>query len=209
MAGSGFGGVNGDGRNLGNRREGGGVEGGHGGHGGDSGCSWLTSGWWGKESGGSRAKLCAFKHRAAPAGRTSSLPAFLSNGVESVDIDVTILVNRHFSKLLRERDHSSERFREGRASKEDLPSSLEESQLIDVGETGEEEGQTRGVGGSDELDGDERERRKSDYQGRFDGSEVDPETVDLHKIVRGGRHYGRGRKGRNIRKKKKVGRVVS
>jgi hypothetical protein len=202
-AGSGFRRVDGDGGKLRNWRERGGVEGGdgHWGHGGDSSSSWLTGGRGRKEGGWNRAKLCGFKHRTAPAGRTASLPALLSDGAESGDVDITIVINRHLSELLRERNHGSERFRKGGTGEEGISSGLEESQLIDIGKSGEEEGQARG--GRDELDGDEGEGRESDYQGRFYGSEVDPETVDLHEIV-GGRHYWCCRKGMKIRKKRFV-----
>jgi len=191
--GSGIGRVDGDGWNLGNRREGGGVEGGDGdgGEGGDSSGSWLTSGWRGEETVGNRAK-----ERTTPAGSASSLPTFFSNGAESRDVDITILVDGHLGKLHSERDHGSERFGEGGAGQEDLPGSLEEIQLIDGRESGEEEGQARGGGGRDELDGDKRVGRKSDDQGGFNGGQVDPEAVDLHKIV-GRRHDECGREERN------------
>ena len=75
-----------------------------------------------------------------PAGRASSLPTFFSDGAEGGDVDVAIFVNRHLCELFGEQDRGSQRFRERGAGQEDLPGSLEESQLIDVGESGEEEG---------------------------------------------------------------------
>ena len=187
LSGSGIRRVDGDGGNLGNGREG--VEGrdGHGGKGGDSSCSQLTSKRWGKESGGTRAELGTIEDGTAPAGRAPSLPTCFSDGAESGDGNVTILTDGHLCELLREGDHGSERFRERGAGQEDIPSSLEESQLVDLGEAGEEEGETRTGRRRDELYRDERVRRKSDDQGGFNGGQVDPEAVNLHKIV-GGRH---------------------
>ena len=189
LGGSGIWRVDGDSGNLGNGREGG-VEGrdGHGGKGGDSSGSQLTSKRWGEESGGTRAELGTIEDGTAPAGRAPSLPTCFSDGAESGDVNDTILIDGHLCELVREGDHGSERFRERGAGQEDIPSSLEESQLVDLGEAGEEEGQTRTGRRRDELDRDERVRRKSDDQGGFNGGQVDPEAVDLHKVV-GGRHY--------------------
>jgi hypothetical protein len=195
VGGSGVRRVDGDGRNLGDGREGRGVEGGdrHGRHRGDASCSWLTGRWWREEAVGGRCELSTIKDRTAPAGRAPGLPTFFSDGAESGDVDITILINGHLQELLGERDHGGKRFGERGAGQEDVPGSLEESQLVNVGEAGEEEGQPRGGGGRDESDGDERVGGKSDNQGGFNGGQVDPETVDLNEIV-GGRHYKRGRK---------------
>ena len=116
-------------------------------------------------------------------GRTPGLPTFLSDGAERENVDVVIVVNGHLVELLSEQDHISEGFGEGGAGQEDLPSSLEESQLIDVGKSGEEEGQTRGGRGGKEFEGDQGIRRKSDKQGGFYGGQVDPEAIDLNEIV--------------------------
>ena len=91
--------VDGDGWNLGNGREGGGVEGGDGDgeEGGDASGSRLRSGWWGEESGRNRAD-----ERTTPAGSASSLPTLFSDGAESRDLNVTIFINRHLGKLLSE-----------------------------------------------------------------------------------------------------------
>lgn len=186
--------VDGNGGNLWNGRESGGAErgDGHGGHGGDASGSGLTSRRWREEAGGSRTELDAAKDRAAPARGAPGLPTFFSDGAESEDVNVTILINRHLRELLSERDHGRERLGERRAGQEGLPSGLEERELVDLGETGEEEGQPRAGRGGDELGGDKGVRRKGDNQGGFDGGQVDPKTVDLHEIV-GGRHYERGR----------------
>ena len=204
-SGSGFWRVDGDSGNLGNWRESGGVEGRdrHGGHGGDAGCSWQLGRRWGEEIGESRAELCAIQERAAPAGGAPSLPTFFSGGAESGDVDVTILINGHFGQLFGERDHSGKRFRERGTGQKGVPSSLEESQLVDLGETGEKESQPRAGRRRDELDGDERVRRESNDQGRFNSGQVDPEAVDLHEIV-GGRHHGRGRERKKSRKNRGV-----
>ena len=183
VGGSGIWRVDGDGGNLGKGREGGGVESGDGGHGGDPSSRWLMRRRWGEET-----ELCTIEDRAAPAGRAPSLPTFFSDGAEGGNVDVAIFVNGHLGELFGERDCGGQRFREGGAGQEDVPSSLEESQLVDVGESGEEEGQARGGGGRDELDGDESIGRKGDDQGRFNGGQVDPEAIDLHEIV-GERHY--------------------
>jgi len=186
--------VDGDGGNLGNGRESGGSESGdgHGGHGGDASGSGLTSRRWRKETGGSRTELDAAKDRTAPARRAPGLPTFLSDGAESGDVNVAVFIDRHLRELLRERNHGSKRLGERRAGQEGLPSSLEERELVDLGEAGEEKGQPRTGSGRDKFDGDERVRRKGDNQGGFDSGQVNPETVDLHEIV-GGRHYERGR----------------
>lgn len=189
--------VDGDGRNLWDRREGGGVEGGdgHGGGGGDPSGSWLLSRRWREESGRNRAELCAIKDRATPAGGAPSFPTFFSDGAESRDVDVAILIDGHLGELLSERYHGSKRFRKRGAGQEDLPGSLDEGQLVDLGEAGEEEGQATASGGEDELDGDERVRRKSDDQGGFNGGQINPEAGDLDEII-GGRHYKRVRDGK-------------
>jgi hypothetical protein len=156
------------------------------GHGSDTSYTRLTNRWWGKECVGSRTKLGTFKYRATPAGRTPSLPTILSDGTESGNVDVGMVIDWYLGELLSERDHGSERFGEGGAGQEDFSSGLEESQLIDVGKTGEGEGQTKGGRGRDGLDGDKRIRRKSDDQGRFDGGQADPEPIDLDEIDCGG-----------------------
>ena len=161
---------------------------GHGGKRGDSSGSLLRSGRGREEICGTGAELGTIEDRTGPAGRAPSLPTFLGDGTENGDVNVTIFVDGHLSKLSSKGDHCSERLRERGTGQEDLPGGLEESQLIEVGKTGEEEGQTRGGRGRDELEGDKRVRRKSDDQGRFDGCQVDPEAGDLHEIVRG-RHY--------------------
>jgi hypothetical protein len=122
-----------------------GVEGGdgHGGKGCDSSGSWLTSREWRKESGGTRTKLGTIEDGTAPAGRAPSLPAFFSDGAENGEVNVTIVIDGHLSELLGEGDHGGERFRERGAGQEGLPGSLEESQLVDLGEASEEEGQAR------------------------------------------------------------------
>ena len=183
--GSGIGRVDGDCGNLGNRTEG--VEGGDGdgGEGGDSSSSWSTSRRWREETGVTRAVVDTIEDGTAPAGRAPSLPVFFSDEAESRDVNVGILVDGHLGELPSERDHGGERFREGGAGQEDLPSSLEESQLIDIGEGGEEESQARTGRGRYEFDGDKRVGGKSDDQGGFDGGQVDPKAVYLDKIVGG------------------------
>jgi len=204
-SGSGFRGVDGNSWKLGNGRESGGVEGGEGHrrHGGDASSSRLMSRWW-REACGGKGESCAIQDRAGPARRASGLPTFFSDGAKSGDVDVTIVVNGHLCELLSKRDHCGQRFRERGAGQEDLPSSLEESQLINLGETGEEEGQTRADGRRDELDGDKGVGRKSDDQGGFDCGKIDPEAVDLHEFI-GGRHYEDSRNKKGL----KMGRVVS
>ena len=158
---------------------------GHGRKRGDSSGSLLRSGRGGEEICGTGAELCTIEGRTDPAGRAPSLPTFLGDGAENGDVNVTILVDGHLSELSSKGDHCGERLWERGAGREDLPGGLEESQLIEVGKTGEEEGQAGGGRGRDELERDKRVRRKSDDQGRFDGCQVDPEAVDLHEIVRG------------------------
>jgi len=117
---------------------------------------------------------------------------FFSDGAKSNDVNITIPIEGHLRELLGERDRGGKRLGERGTGQEGIPSSLEESQLVDLGEAGEEEGYP-GVGrSSDELDGDERVRRKGVYQGGFDDSQVDPEAIDLYEII-GGRHNECGR----------------
>jgi len=193
--------VDGNGGDLWNRRESGGAESGegHGRHGGDASGSWLTSRGRREETGGRRTELDVSEDRAAPARRAPGFPTLFSDGAENGDVNVTVLIDGHLRELLGERDHGGKGLGKRGAGQENLPSSFEERQLVDLGETGEEEGQPRAGGGRDELGGDKGVRRKGDNQGGFNGGQVDPETVDLHKIL-GGRHYERSRDRRVLRK---------
>ena len=124
-------------------------------HGGDTSSSGPTSRRWREETGGNRTKLDIVEDGATPSIGASDLPASFSDGAKDGDISVTILIEGHLRELISERDRSGERLGERRAGQEDLPSSLEERQLVDLGEAGKEEGQPRAGRGRDELDGDD------------------------------------------------------
>lgn len=153
MGRGGFRRVDGNCRDLRCREESRGVEGGHRhwGHGGDASCSRLTS-RRGREEVSRGWELGTFEDGAVLARGAPGLPTLLSDGAESRGVGVAILINGNLRKLLGEGDHGSERFRERWTSQEDVPDSLEESQLVDVGKSGEEECQARGGRGGDELD---------------------------------------------------------
>ena len=196
-------GVDGDGGKVRRRRGNGGAEGGDGyslRHEGTSSSSLLTSRRRREESIDNRTELWAFKHRETPVGKTHSLPMLLSDEAENRGVNATVLANRHVSELLCERYNCSERFRKRGTSQEGLSSSVKEHKLVNLGKACEEEGQTRVCGGRNEFDRDKRIGREGSIQGKFDGGQVYPETVDLHEIV-GRRHRNVVATGNKIRTK--------
>lgn len=85
--------VYGNGGNLRNGREGGGVGGLERHSGGDASCARMMSGWRREEYGGSRTELDTYKHRVAPAARqTPGVSTFLSDGEESENVYAAMVV---------------------------------------------------------------------------------------------------------------------